>query len=205
MRIFLCAILILAAAAAPWIAPYGPTTPDYDNVLAGPSWEHLCGTDMFGRDIFSRILFGGCISLTVGFVSVALGGLVGGYPFGYMLCSGIALIVVPIWGWRSLYFLGVLPALLVLWIRLGIKESPRYEHVTTAMLKEGLRKRFDIWSPVREYPREMLIATLVYFFYLFTWIGWSAACARALCFARRVGELRPVDGRRGPRSPSGRA
>src|SRR6201996_3434395 len=70
-------LLVVAAAAAPWIAPYGPTTPDYDNVLAGPSWQHLCGTDTFGRDIFSRILWGGRISLTVGFVSVALGGMAG--------------------------------------------------------------------------------------------------------------------------------
>ena len=69
--------IILSAITAPWIAPYGPATPDYDNVLAGPSWQHLCGTDTFGRDIFSRILWGGRISLTVGFVSVALGGLVG--------------------------------------------------------------------------------------------------------------------------------
>ena len=46
-------------------------------MLAGPSWQHLCGTDTFGRDIFSRILWGGRISLTVGFVSVALGGVVG--------------------------------------------------------------------------------------------------------------------------------
>ena len=46
-------------------------------MLAGPSWEHLCGTDTFGRDILSRILWGGRISLTVGFISVALGGLVG--------------------------------------------------------------------------------------------------------------------------------
>jgi glutathione transport system permease protein len=70
-------LLILSAIAAPWIAPYGPATPDYDNVLAGPSLQHLCGTDTFGRDIFSRILWGGRISLTVGFISVALGGLVG--------------------------------------------------------------------------------------------------------------------------------
>jgi glutathione transport system permease protein len=69
--------IILSAMAAPWFAPYGPAVPDYDNVLAGPSWQHLCGTDTFGRDIFSRILWGGRISLTVGFVSVALGGLVG--------------------------------------------------------------------------------------------------------------------------------
>src|SRR6478735_8720305 len=70
-------LLILAAMVAPWIAPYGPATPDYENVLAGPSWQHLCGTDTFGRDILSRILWGGRISLTVGFVSVAVGGVVG--------------------------------------------------------------------------------------------------------------------------------
>jgi MFS family permease len=76
--------------------------------------------------------------------ATALGGLVGGYPFGYMLCSLIALSVVPMWGWQAMYWLGILPALLVLWIRIGIKESPRFERVTATMLKEGLRKRFDI-------------------------------------------------------------
>ena len=49
--------------------------------------------------------------------ATALGGLVGGYPLGYMLCSLAALVVVPLWGWRALYFLGILPALLVLWVR----------------------------------------------------------------------------------------
>jgi glutathione transport system permease protein len=70
-------LLILTAAAAPLVAPYGPATPDYDNVLAGPSWAHLCGTDTFGRDIFSRIIWGGRISLAVGFISVILGGFTG--------------------------------------------------------------------------------------------------------------------------------
>src|SRR5246127_2785108 len=106
--------------------------------------------------------------------ATALGGLVGGYPLGYMLCSAAALVIVPLWGWRALYFLGILPALLVLWIRIGIKESPRYEHVTAQMFKEGLKKQLDILAPARRYPREMLIASLVYFFYLFTWLGWSA-------------------------------
>jgi glutathione transport system permease protein len=70
-------LLIVAAIAAPWLAPYDPNTPDYDNVLMGPSMLHLCGTDTFGRDIFSRIIWGGRISLSVGFISVALGGIVG--------------------------------------------------------------------------------------------------------------------------------
>jgi len=119
--------------------------------------------------------------------ATALGGLVGGYPFGYMLCSLAALAVVPIWGWRALYWLGLLPALMVFWVGLGIKESPRFEHVTTTMLKEGLRKQLDILSPVRAYPRETLIATLVYFFYLFTWIGWSAWMPQFLANEKHLG------------------
>ena len=106
--------------------------------------------------------------------ATALGGLVGGYPFGYLLCSLTALFVVPLWGWRALYFLGILPALLVLWVRLGINESPRYERVTAHMLKEGLKKQLNILSPFRSYPRESITATLIYFLYLFTWVGWSA-------------------------------
>jgi MFS family permease len=119
--------------------------------------------------------------------ATALGGLVGGYPLGYLLCSAAALVVVPLWGWRSLYFIGILPALLVLWIRIGIKESPRYEHVTAQMLKEGLRKQLDILSPARQYPREMTIASLVYFFYLFTWIGWSFGMPFYLATERKLG------------------
>ena len=119
--------------------------------------------------------------------ATALGGLVGGYPFGYMLCSLTALVVVPLWGWRALYWLGILPALLVLWVRLGVKESPRFERVTAEMVKEGLKKRLDIFSPVREYPREMLVATLLYFFYLFTWLGWSAWMPQYLANEKHLG------------------
>src|SRR6516164_7729587 len=65
--------------------------------------------------------------------------------------------------------------------------EPRFQRVTTAMLREGLRKRLDIWSPVREYPREMLTATLLYFFYLFTWIGWSAWMPQYLANEKHLG------------------
>ncbi len=119
--------------------------------------------------------------------ATALGGLVGGYPFGYFLCSLAALVVVPLWGWRPLYWLGVLPALMVFWVAWGIKESPRFEHVTAAMVKEGIRKQFNILTPIRQYPREMVIGTLVYFFYLFTWIGWSAWMPQYLAVEKHLG------------------
>jgi glutathione transport system permease protein len=70
-------LIILAAVAAPLIAPYDPSAPDYNNVLAPPSLAHLFGTDSYGRDILSRVIWGGRISLSVGFISVIVGGVVG--------------------------------------------------------------------------------------------------------------------------------
>ncbi|MDR0252949.1 MAG: ABC transporter permease subunit [Brucellaceae bacterium] len=69
--------LVLVAIFAPFVAPYDPTTPDYNAVLQGPSAAHWAGTDTYGRDIFSRIIWGARISLSVGFLSVTLGALAG--------------------------------------------------------------------------------------------------------------------------------
>jgi glutathione transport system permease protein len=76
-------VLILAAVFAPWIAPFNPDTPDYDSLLGGPSVLHWLGTDAYGRDILSRIIWGARVSLTVGVLSVALGG-VGGIVIGLL-------------------------------------------------------------------------------------------------------------------------
>ncbi len=119
--------------------------------------------------------------------ATALAVLGSSFPLGYMFCTLAASVVVPAYGWRALYFLGILPALLVVWIRIGVKESPRYQRVTAAMVKQGLRQRLDLLSPVRSYPREMLIASLVYFFYLFTWIGWSAWIPQFLATEKKLG------------------
>jgi MFS family permease len=77
--------------------------------------------------------------------------------------------------------------LLVLWVRLGVNESPRYERVTAQMVKEGLKKRLDVLLPFRFYPRESLTATLIYFLYLFTWLGWSAWMPFYLANERHLG------------------
>jgi glutathione transport system permease protein len=69
--------LVLCALGAPWLAPYDPAAPDYQNLLAGPSAAHWAGTDAYGRDILSRIIWGARISLSVSALSVALGGIFG--------------------------------------------------------------------------------------------------------------------------------
>ncbi|MBK1682125.1 glutathione ABC transporter permease GsiD [Rhodoferax fermentans] len=71
-------LLLLLALLAPYIAPYDAENFfDYDRLNQGPSWQHLLGVDPLGRDIFSRILVGARISLATGFLSVAIGGLIG--------------------------------------------------------------------------------------------------------------------------------
>ncbi|MCK9330758.1 MAG: ABC transporter permease [Candidatus Cloacimonetes bacterium] len=74
-------IVILMAVFADVIAPYDYSQQNLSERFQGPSLKHLFGTDNFGRDIFSRILFGARISLKVGlisvFVSVAIGGTLG--------------------------------------------------------------------------------------------------------------------------------
>jgi glutathione transport system permease protein len=72
------ALLVVLALAAPWIVPYDAENFfDYDMLNALPSAKHWFGVDPLGRDIFSRILMGSRISLTAGFVSVAVGAIVG--------------------------------------------------------------------------------------------------------------------------------
>ncbi|WP_018132977.1 ABC transporter permease subunit [Effusibacillus pohliae] len=79
-------LLLVLMVIGPLIAPYDPTTPDYNAVLDPPSAKHWAGTDEFGRDIFSRILCGTRISLAVGLVSVLIGASIGtffGLTAGY--------------------------------------------------------------------------------------------------------------------------
>ena len=71
-------LLLLAGIFAPYLTPYDPYTQDLLNKNLGPSLLHLCGTDNFGRDIFTRILYGARISLIVGWVSVITACLLGG-------------------------------------------------------------------------------------------------------------------------------
>lgn len=80
------ALIALAALAAPWIAPHDPLAMNPLSRLKPPSAEHPLGTDNFGRDLFSRVIWGGRVSLLIGIgaavVSVLIGmaiGLVAGF------------------------------------------------------------------------------------------------------------------------------
>ena len=79
-------VLVAAALLAPWVSPYDPFKLSIMNRLKAPGAAHWFGTDDFGRDVFSRVIYGGRLSLMVGFsvviVSSVLGialGLVAGF------------------------------------------------------------------------------------------------------------------------------
>ncbi|PWV98840.1 peptide/nickel transport system permease protein [Hoeflea marina] len=75
--IWLCVILF-AALAAPWIAPFDPLDIDPVNRLTEPGWPHLFGTDHYGRDTFSRCIYGARMTMLIGLGSVAFALVTGG-------------------------------------------------------------------------------------------------------------------------------
>ena len=80
-------LLVVAAILAPQIAPYDPLDQDVPSRLTPPGSQYWLGSDTFGRDTFSRIIFGSRASLYVGLVSVAIGAVIGtllGVASGYL-------------------------------------------------------------------------------------------------------------------------
>jgi peptide/nickel transport system permease protein len=141
--------LAFAAVAllAPWLAPHDPVAVQLAANLRPPSWTHPFGTDSLGRDVLSQTIYGARVSLTIGFVSVALA-LLGGVPIGALagytggwadrltmrlvdvLVSFptllLAIIVITIFG----------PGLFHAMIAIGIAQVPLYARLTrSAVLK----------------------------------------------------------------------
>lgn len=77
LGLFILIILALVAIFAGVIAPYEYDAQDLLNARQGPSAAHIFGTDEFGRDIFSRVIYGSRLSLVVGFISVGIALLLG--------------------------------------------------------------------------------------------------------------------------------
>ena len=75
--IIIIASLSLVAVLAPVISPYDPAEIDKESLLVCPSSKHLMGTDSLGRDLFSRIVFGARISLSIGIIAVGIATLIG--------------------------------------------------------------------------------------------------------------------------------
>ncbi|WP_407055003.1 ABC transporter permease [Paenibacillus dendritiformis] len=81
LGLFLIVLWTLLAIAAPLVAPYAPDATQLDAKLQGPSGEHWFGTDQFGRDIFSRVVYAARISIWTGLIAVGISFFIG-VPLG---------------------------------------------------------------------------------------------------------------------------
>jgi len=70
-------LMVFAAVFAPWLTPYDAEANSFEHMLVSPSWDFWMGTDPFGRDIFTRILYGARTALFVGFTCAFIGSFVG--------------------------------------------------------------------------------------------------------------------------------
>lgn len=133
-------ILIFVAVFAPIVAPYDPIKINPKEAKQPPSWQHLAGTDPFGRDVLSRIIFGTRISLRLGLISVGIalsvGGILGLYAgyFGGRLDLIIGVLVNIMLAFPGLLlalsvvaFLG--PGLTNVMIAVGISSIPDFLRV----------------------------------------------------------------------------
>jgi len=101
-------LLLLVAFLAPWITPFDVATQNLANANAAPGWPHIMGTDEFGRDVFSRVVYGARTSLSVSAtaigISVSVGMLLGaaaGY-FGGMFERIVMTVVDLTWSFPDI-------------------------------------------------------------------------------------------------------
>jgi peptide/nickel transport system permease protein len=134
--LFMAFAVVVIALLSPWISPYDPIAQDMNIQHDPPSWAHPCGTDSYGRDQLSRILWGSRVSLVVGILSVlfAMGvgiplGMVGGYKGGRV--DSLVLRFIDIFMSFPIVILGLLilaimgPGLIKIVIAIGVALIPR--------------------------------------------------------------------------------
>ena len=89
-------LLVVISLLTPWIAPYSYSAQNLDIGATAPSLQHWLGTDVFGRDMLTRIMYGGRVSLMVGFVA-----------------TGVALVIGILWGAVAGFYGGRIDALMM--------------------------------------------------------------------------------------------
>jgi len=134
-------VVAFAAVFAPYLAPNDPLEMNPPLLLQAPSGEHLLGTDEFGRDILSRVIWGARISLYVGGISVTIAllagvslGLIAGY-YGGIVDDAINRVLDVVFAFPTILLaLGIVgmlgPSLTNTMLAIGIVYTPQYARLT---------------------------------------------------------------------------
>lgn len=145
--------LIVMAIIAPWITAYDPVALSPRDRLIPPGAEHWFGTDAFGRDVFTRVVYGARVSLQIGLIAVSLASLLGvtsGLLAGYFggRIDNVVMRLIDV----MLAFPGILlalaivailgPSLVNAMIAVGISASPTYARVTRGAVLQVKEQAF---------------------------------------------------------------
>ncbi len=175
---YIVMVLIICAIFAPIIAPYDPLIQDLDNRLIPPMWNelgsfaHILGTDDFGRDLLTRIIYGARISLTIGVISVSISlifGVLMGASAGYF--GGMADIIIM----RIVDMMLSIPAILLAivivsilgpdlfnaMIAIGIVGIPTFARIVRASVLAEKEKEYVIASKINGSNSFRLISKVV--------------------------------------------
>ncbi|MBV9580300.1 MAG: MFS transporter [Chloroflexi bacterium] len=120
--------------------------------------------------------------------ALAQGVQAAGYCLGFVLVAIASVVLLPTLGWRYMYFLGIIPAILVYFILRKIPESPRFTEVQQQRAAEGKRPNLlqIYWSTMRRYPREVTTGSLVIGLY-YLWNGFAVFVSLYLSTERGLG------------------
>ena len=142
-------VIVVSSVGAPWLAPYSPIEVDISHRLGPPAWmeggkvEHLLGTDQIGRDLLSRMIYGGRVSLLIGVAAVLVSSTIGvllGLGAGYfgsrtdwIIMTLINVMLTFPFVLLALAVIAVLgPSLVNMVIVLGVADWPLYARVIRA-------------------------------------------------------------------------
>ena len=176
--LYIVIILIICAITAPFISPYDPLIQNLDNRLIPPFWNengslaHILGTDDFGRDLLSRIIYGARISIVIGIISVSISlifGVLMGSVAGYF--GGITDIIIM----RIIDIMLSLPAILLAivivailgpdlfnaMIAIGIVGIPTFARIVRASVLAEKEKEYVIASRVNGSSSSRLIISVI--------------------------------------------
>src|SRR5438093_1021817 len=165
----LLVLIVLGAIFASAIAPFDPIKVDSSQALYTPGTPHLFGTDELGRDVFSRVLYGGQISLIIGPIAVSIAvvagvtaGLIAGYYRGW--ADTILMRIVDV----MLAFPGILLALAIvsmlgpsvntLMIAVGISSIPTYARLTRGSVLSARENLYVEAARVLGVPNPLILA-----------------------------------------------
>lgn len=151
--IIIIILFALIALLAPYVAPYDPLEQNFIKSFRPPSREHFLGTDEFGRDIFSRIIYGARISLQIGFIAVFISlivgvsvGLAAGYYGGWidMLVMRVMDLMLSFpYILLALVIMSILgPGIYNAMIAIGIVYVPQYARVVRSSVLSVKKKEY---------------------------------------------------------------